>query len=166
MKRSAVLAAGSARGSGSPTLTATARPIKTRVGEIELQIPNLRQGSYFPGFLEPRKASEQALVACVQEAYVNGVSTRKFDRLVEAFGLAGISKGSGLSPLPGPRRARRVPQPAPRGRLPVPLAGRQGRESARGRFPASHRSKRHPPLSERGLDGQAFDCGDEQRGRN
>jgi hypothetical protein len=51
-----------------------ARPFKTRVGEIELQIPKLRQGSYFPGFLEPRKVSEQALVACVQEAYVNGVS--------------------------------------------------------------------------------------------
>src|SRR5215218_4095548 len=69
-----------------------ARPFKTRVGEIELQIPKLRQGSYFPGFLEPRKVSEQALVACVQEAYVNGVSTRKVDRLVEALGLAGISK--------------------------------------------------------------------------
>jgi len=69
-----------------------ARPFKTRVGELELQIPKLRQGSYFPGFLEPRKVSEQALVACVQEAYVNGVSTRKVDRLVEALGLAGISK--------------------------------------------------------------------------
>jgi putative transposase len=69
-----------------------ARAFKTRVGEIELQIPKLRQGSYFPGFLEPRKVSQQALVACVQEAYVNGVSTRKVDRLVEALGLAGISK--------------------------------------------------------------------------
>jgi putative transposase len=68
------------------------RPFKTRVGELELAIPRLRQGSYFPSFLEPRKVSEQALVACVQEAYVNGVSTRKVDRLVEALGLAGISK--------------------------------------------------------------------------
>ena len=68
------------------------RSFKTRVGEIELAIPRLRQGSYFPSFLEPRKTSEQALVACVQEAYVNGVSTRKVDRLVEALGLAGMSK--------------------------------------------------------------------------
>lgn len=68
------------------------RTLRTRVGEIELAIPKLRQGTYFPSFLEPRKVSEQALVACVQEAYVNGVSTRKVDRLVEALGLAGISK--------------------------------------------------------------------------
>jgi hypothetical protein len=64
----------------------------TRVGSIELAIPKLRTGSYFPGFLEPRRRSEQALVAVVQEAYVNGVSTRKVDRLVEALGLAGVSK--------------------------------------------------------------------------
>jgi putative transposase len=64
----------------------------TRVGSIELAIPKLRQGSYFPSFLEPRRRSEQALVAVVQEAYVNGVSTRKVDRLVEALGLAGVSK--------------------------------------------------------------------------
>jgi len=64
----------------------------TRVGEIELAIPKLRQGSYFPSFLEPRKRSEQALVAVVQEAYVNGVSTRKVDRLVEQLGLRGMSK--------------------------------------------------------------------------
>src|SRR6266536_2866497 len=55
----------------------------TRVGEIELAIPKLRQGSYFPSLLEPRRRAEQALVAVVQEAYVNGVSTRKVDRLVE-----------------------------------------------------------------------------------
>jgi transposase-like protein len=64
----------------------------TRVGEIELQIPKLRSGSYFPSILEPRKRSEQALVAVVQEAYVNGVSTRKVDRLVEQMGLRGMSK--------------------------------------------------------------------------
>jgi putative transposase len=64
----------------------------TRVGTVELAIPKLRQGSYFPSFLEPRRLSEQALVSVVQEAYVNGVSTRKVDRLVEALGLAGISK--------------------------------------------------------------------------
>jgi len=64
----------------------------TRAGEIELAIPKLRQGSYFPSFLEPRRRSEQALVAVVQEAYVNGVSTRKVDRLVEQLGVAGMGK--------------------------------------------------------------------------
>jgi putative transposase len=64
----------------------------TRVGELELAIPWLRQGSYFPSFLEPRRRAEQALVAVVQEAYVNGVSTRKVDRLVEQLGLHHLSK--------------------------------------------------------------------------
>jgi transposase-like protein len=64
----------------------------TRAGEIELAIPRLRQGSYFPSFLEPRRRAEQALVAVVQEAYVNGVSTRRVDRLVEQLGIAGMSK--------------------------------------------------------------------------
>src|SRR5215207_6897169 len=64
----------------------------TRVGSIELAIPRLRQGSYFPSFLEPRRRAEQALVAVVQEAYVNGVSTRKVDRLVEQMGLHQLSK--------------------------------------------------------------------------
>jgi transposase-like protein len=64
----------------------------TRVGEIELAIPRLRQGSYFPGFLEPRRRAEQALVAVVQEAYVNGVSTRRVDRLVEQLGISSLSK--------------------------------------------------------------------------
>jgi putative transposase len=64
----------------------------TRVGELELAIPRLRTGSYFPSFLEPRRRAEQALVAVVQEAYVNGVSTRKVDRLVEQLGLQGMSK--------------------------------------------------------------------------
>lgn len=59
----------------------------TRVGQIDLAIPKLRQGSYFPSFLEPRRRAEQALVAVVQEAYVNGVSTRKVDRLVEQMGV-------------------------------------------------------------------------------
>jgi len=69
-----------------------ARAWDTRVGEIELAIPRLRTGSYFPSFLEPRRRAEQALVAVVQEAYVNGVSTRKVDRLVEQMGLHGMSK--------------------------------------------------------------------------
>jgi len=59
----------------------------TRAGEIELQIPKMRQGSYFPSFLQPRKRSEQALVSVVQQAYVCGVSTRRVDQLVESLGL-------------------------------------------------------------------------------
>src|SRR3954449_616240 len=59
----------------------------TRAGAIELRIPKLRSGSYFPSFLEPRRRAEQALVAVVQEAYINGVSTRKVDRLVEQMGV-------------------------------------------------------------------------------
>jgi transposase-like protein len=66
----------------------------TRAGEIELAIPRLRAGSYFPSFLEPRSRSEKALVAVIQEAYVNGVSTRKVDRLVTQLGLSGISKSA------------------------------------------------------------------------
>ena len=59
----------------------------TRAGELELAIPKLRRGSYFPSFLSPRKRSEQALVAVIQEAYVAGVSTRKVDQVVETLGL-------------------------------------------------------------------------------
>jgi hypothetical protein len=68
-----------------------ARAWATRAGEIELAIPKLRRGSYFPSFLEPRRRSEQALVSVVQEAYVAGVSTRKVDQVVESLGLR-ISK--------------------------------------------------------------------------
>lgn len=64
----------------------------TRVGEIELQIPKLRQGTYYPSLLEPRRRSEKALVAVVQEAYVAGVSTRKVDELVQALGLSGMDR--------------------------------------------------------------------------
>jgi transposase-like protein len=67
------------------------RSWSTRAGELELAIPMLRRGSYFPSFLEPRKRSEQALVSVVQEAYVAGVSTRKVDQVVESLGLR-ISK--------------------------------------------------------------------------
>ncbi len=68
------------------------RTLETRIGTMELRIPKLREGGYFPSFLEPRKASEQALVAVVQEAYLKGVSTRKVDDLVQALGMTGISK--------------------------------------------------------------------------
>jgi len=69
------------------------RPWETRVGELELLVPKKRAGAaYFPSFLEPRRRSEQAIVAVVLEAYVNGVSTRKVDRLVEQLGIEGMSK--------------------------------------------------------------------------
>jgi len=68
------------------------RTWETRVGNIPLQIPKLRKGSYFPSLLEPRKRSEKALLAVVQEAYVKGVSTRKVDDLVKALGLEGMDK--------------------------------------------------------------------------
>jgi transposase-like protein len=70
------------------------RTLDTRLGSQQLRIPKLRQGSYFPPFLEPRKTSEKALVAVIQEAWVSGVSTRRVDDLVQAMGLSGISKST------------------------------------------------------------------------
>src|SRR6476619_3638060 len=78
---------GAARGERAPEERLThrngyrQRAWSTRAGEIELAIPKIRRGSYFPSFLEPRKRSEQALVAVIQEAYVAGVQTRKMDQL-------------------------------------------------------------------------------------
>ncbi|WP_448190482.1 IS256 family transposase, partial [Azospirillum sp. sgz301742] len=68
------------------------RTLDTRLGPLQLRIPKLRQGSYFPPFLEPRKTAERALVAVIQEAWIGGVSTRRVDELVQAMGLTGISK--------------------------------------------------------------------------
>jgi len=69
------------------------RAWETRVGEIDLLVPRKRSGeAYFPSFLEPRRAAEQAIVSVVMEAYVNGVSTRKVDRLVEQLGISGMTK--------------------------------------------------------------------------
>lgn len=68
------------------------RLYKSRVGDIELRIPKLRQGSYFPSFLEPRRTVEKALVSVIQEAYLQGISTRSVDDLVQALGGSGISK--------------------------------------------------------------------------
>src|SRR5919106_1574049 len=65
---------------------------ETRAGTVELDIPKLRKGSYFPGFLEPRRVAEKALTAVIQEAYVQGISTRSVDALVKALGMAGVSK--------------------------------------------------------------------------
>jgi putative transposase len=68
------------------------RTLDTRLGALQLRIPKLRQGSYFPPFLEARKSSEKALIAVIQEAWIGGVSTRRVDDLVQAMGLSGISK--------------------------------------------------------------------------
>ena len=65
---------------------------ETRVGDIPIRIPKLRRGSYFPSFLEPRRRAERALIAVIQSAYVQGVSTRKVDDLVQALGLGGVDK--------------------------------------------------------------------------
>src|ERR1700731_4243430 len=70
------------------------RTLDTRLGSLQLRIPKLRQGSYFPPFLEARRTSEKALVAVIQEAWIGGVSTRRVDDLVQAMGLAGISKST------------------------------------------------------------------------
>jgi putative transposase len=68
------------------------RDWETWAGTVELRIPKLRKGSYFPGFLEPRRLAEKALTAVIQEAYIQGISTRSVDDLVKAMGMSGISK--------------------------------------------------------------------------
>ena len=70
------------------------RALDTRLGSLQLRIPKLRQGSYFPPFLEARRTSEKALAAVIQEAWIGGVSTRRVDELVQAMGLTGISKST------------------------------------------------------------------------
>jgi putative transposase len=81
------------------------RDWETRAGTVELRIPKLRHGSYFPGFLEPRRMAEKALTAVIQEAYIQGISTRSVDDLVKALGMEGISK-SQVSRLCGEIDAR------------------------------------------------------------
>ena len=70
------------------------RPWDTRVGTIELLVPRVRDGSFFPSLLEPRRRAERALVSVVQEAYIQGISTRRVDDLVQALGMQGISKSA------------------------------------------------------------------------
>ncbi len=68
------------------------RAWETRAGTVDVKIPKLRKGSYFPEFLEPRRAAEKAMTAVIQEAYVQGLSTRSVDDLVKAMGMTGVSK--------------------------------------------------------------------------
>ena len=111
------------------------RPWETRVGEIELLVPRKRRGeAYFPSFLEPRRPASRRSSSVVMEAYVNGVSTRKVDRLVEQLGISRDEQGPRLGALPGARRARRgVPQPPLEGDYPLPLARRQAPQGQRPR---------------------------------
>ena len=107
----------------------------TRVGTMDLHIPKLREGSYFPSLLEPRRRSERALLAVIQQAYVEGVSTRRVDDLVKALGCEGISKS----------QVSRICQeldvvvdgfmgrPLDAGPLPLPVAGRTDPEGQGGR---------------------------------
>jgi hypothetical protein len=96
-------ATGAPKGARSATRTTQRngyreRAWETRAGRIDLAIPKLRKGSYFPSFLEPRRTAEKALVAVIQEAYVHGVSTRAVDDLVRAMGGAGVSKSQVTRP--------------------------------------------------------------------
>ena len=107
----------------------------TRVGTMDLHIPKLREGSYFPSLLEPRRRSERALLAVIQQAYVEGVSTRRVDDLVKALGCEGISKS----------QVSRICQeldvvvdgfmgrPLDGGSYPLPVAGRTDPEGQGGR---------------------------------
>ena len=107
----------------------------TRVGTMDLHIPKLREGSYFPSLLEPRRRSERALLAVIQQAYVEGVSTRRVDDLVKALGCEGISKRPGVAHLSGTGRGGGWFHGPSAGRwtLPLPVAGRTDPEGQGGR---------------------------------
>ena len=110
------------------------RTLDTRLGSLNLKIPKLRAGSYFPPFLEARKTTEKALVAVIQEAWIGGVSTRRVDEIAQAMGLSGISK-SQVSKLCKEidERVKAFPRPSARGRLALSVAGCDLPEGARGR---------------------------------
>jgi putative transposase len=98
------------------------RSWETRAGSVELRIPKLRTGSYFPGFLEPRRMAEKALTAVIQEAYIQGISTRSVDDLVKAMGMSGISK-SQVSRLCEEIDERSKPSSTARSRAIGPICG-------------------------------------------
>jgi hypothetical protein len=140
------------------------RRFDTRVGSIELAIPKLRRGSYFPDWLlEPRRRAERALVQVVCQCYVEGVSTRAVEEVVKALGMQGISKSqvSEMAKALGPGGGR-LPEPPPgRGALHLRLARRPRPARARG---GPHRQRRRgggtaasaPRASGRSA---GFDCG-------
>jgi transposase-like protein len=130
-----------------------ARTLTTKAGDVELAIPKLRRGSFFPSILEPRRRIDQALYAVVMEAYVHGVSTRSVDELVEAMGSsAGISKSevsricAGLDEAVGafrgrPARPRPLPLHLARRHLPARTLRASGDLQSRGRRHRGHRRR-------------------------
>ena len=104
----------------------------TRVGTMDLRIPKLRDGSYFPSLLEPRRRSERALLAVIQQAYIEGVSTRRVDDLVKALGCDGISR-SQVSRICARWCGRQLSGQAPgRRSVLLPVAGRPDAEGQGG----------------------------------
>ena len=94
------------------------RDWETRAGTVELRIPKLRRGSYFPSFLEPRRMAEKALTAVIQEAYIQGISTRSVDRSGQSDGNGWHQQEPGVAALWRDRRAcERLSRPPDRGRL-------------------------------------------------
>jgi transposase-like protein len=144
------------------------RSLDTRLGSLSLRIPKLRQGSYFPPFLEPRKTAEKALVMVIQEAWIGGVSTRPADELVQAMGLSGISKSqvSNLCkdidervnafldrPIEGEWPYLWLDATLPEGarRRPYHLGCRNNRRCREHRRPARDRRSRHRALGSRAV---------------
>ena len=117
------------------------RTLDTRLGLLRLRIPKLRQGSYFPPFLEPRKTSEKALVAVIQEAWIGGVCTRRVDGLVQATGLSGISK-SGISKSAVSKLCKDIDE----------MDNSEHDVLAYMAFPAPHRTKPHSTNPPEGLN--------------
>lgn len=100
------------------------RDWETRAETVELRIPKLRKGSYFPGFFEPQRMAEKALTAVIQEAYVQGISTRSVDDLVKAMGMSGISKSQVSRLCEDRRQGEGIPEPAARRRARHPAGWR------------------------------------------
>ena len=111
----------------------------TRVGTIELGIPKLREGSYFPSLLEPRRRSERALLSVVTQAYVEGVSTRRVDDLVRSLGCDGISKSQVSSMCADSTRSSRASSSGPSTQAPTATSGSTRSRSSCARRAASSR---------------------------
>jgi transposase-like protein len=129
------------------------RDWETRAGIVELRIPKLRKGSYFPVFLEPRRLAEKALTAVIQEAYIQGVSTRSVDDLVQAMGMSGdrVASPKARYPVSAPRSTRRcTPSSTARWKATGPMSGsmpptsKSARAGGSSRWPSPSRSVSTP----------------------